>query len=78
MVFNALSQIFQLYRGGQFSWWRKPEYPEKITDLLQVTDNLYHILFVVSITPRMSENRTQNVSVDRHLLHFENKGSICP
>ena len=21
--------IFQLYRGDQFYWWRKPEYPEK-------------------------------------------------
>ena len=36
--------MLKLYRGGKLYWWRKPEYPERVTDLPQVTDKLYHIM----------------------------------
>jgi hypothetical protein len=62
-----LSTIFQLYCGVQFYWWTKPEYPEKTTDMSQVT--LQTLSHNVSSTPRMSRVRTHKVSDDRHGLH---------
>jgi hypothetical protein len=34
-ITNNIS-VTQVYRGSQFHWWRKPEYPEKTTDKLNI------------------------------------------
>ena len=62
---TPLSTIFQLYRGSQFYWWRKPEDPEKITDLSHVTDKLSHNVVHIALIKIW----THNISSDRHWLH---------
>jgi hypothetical protein len=38
------TNAIQLYLSSLFYCWKKWEYPEKTTDLSQVTDKLYHIM----------------------------------
>jgi hypothetical protein len=65
---TPFSTMFQLYRGSQFYWWRKPEYPEKSTDLPEVTYKLYSIILYRTHLA-MSRIRTHNIGDDKHRLH---------
>jgi hypothetical protein len=63
MVFNAT--IFQLYRGGQFYWWRKPADPEKT----------FFVLMKLYTKPSISASF--QTSINLGVLNYHTKICLC-
>ena len=63
-----LSTIFQLYHDGLFYRWRKPEYPEKATDLSSATDKLYLIMMYLITLVVIGTNCTGCCKSNHHMI----------
>ena len=56
-TFNNIQYVCVILWGTVY-WWKKLEYPEKTTNLPQVTDKLYHIILHQILTETFEEKKS--------------------
>jgi hypothetical protein len=68
VVFNATFNNISVISWRSVHWWRKPEYPEKTTNLSQVAGRENHIMLYQEVRKHMSEIRTHNLCGDQNVV----------